>query len=103
MKLYNLIYRYNDETSEYEEVTSLMVAYDVTTPAGATLEYALDKASEDGDYSGVDGLLTKAFKVTDDAIMFYYEMPLTAEVVKADVERDLDIKIETMEEIGHYE
>lgn len=75
--IYEVEYKYLDEledkNSRWHE--ALACIYDSTkVGAGETIQYALDKAREDGDYSGVDKLLTKLYGLTDEDICFYYDV-----------------------------
>ena len=75
MYLYEIEYRNLDELMDGNEPhNAYVVVYDSGTIEGETFAYALDKANEDSDFTGVDKILTKTFELKDDDICFYYDI-----------------------------
>lgn len=73
-RIYEIEYRYADEYKANDEIHNAFVCvYETGTAEGDTIQYALDKANEDGDWSGLDKLLGKLFELKDEDICFYYD------------------------------
>lgn len=74
--IYKIEYRYADEYKADEPThNALVCVYEGDeVGAGETIGYALDKANEDGDFSGVDKLMDKLFGLKDDDIAFYFDI-----------------------------
>ena len=73
--IYTIRFNYNDEFCNGDEAhDALVCAYDSGEVEGETIQYALDKANEDGDFSGVDKLLGKLFGLKDEDICFYFDL-----------------------------
>ena len=73
--IYEIEYRYADEYKANEENhNALVCVYETGSAEGDTIQYALDKANEDGDFSGVDTLLGRLFGLKDEDICFYYDI-----------------------------
>ena len=74
--IYEIEYRYADEYKANEPTHNCYVCVyegdEVGT--GETIGYALDKANEDGDWSGLDKLLGKLFGLKDEDICFYFDV-----------------------------
>ena len=72
--IYEIEYKYADEYIKGEPShNALVCVYETGTAEGDTIQYALDKANEDGDFSGVDDLLGRLFGLKDEDICFYYD------------------------------
>lgn len=73
--IYEIEYRYDDEYKADEPTHNAFVCvYDSSkVGAGETIHYALEKANEDGDWTGLDKLLGKLFGLKDEDICFYYD------------------------------
>ena len=72
--IYEIEYRYADEYKANEEIhNALVCVYETGSAEGDTIQYALDKANEDGNFSGVDKLMGKLFGLKDEDICFYYD------------------------------
>lgn len=100
IKTYEIQYKFNDELSEKGWRNSVIVVYDAgTSVEGATLQHALDCASEDGDYSGVDKVLEK-YGTKDDEVVFYFDNTGVAdESLVLELQHDFDIIINDIQEI----
>lgn len=74
--IYEIEFRYDDEYKANEPTHNAFVCvYDSSeVGAGETIQYALDKANEDSDWSGVDKLLGKLFGLKDEDIAFYFDV-----------------------------
>lgn len=73
--IYEIEYRYDDEYKANEKTHNCFVCvYETGTAEGDTIQYALDKANEDGDFSGVDDLLGRLFGLKDEDICFYFDI-----------------------------
>lgn len=74
--IYEIEYRYDDEYKADDPTHNAFVCvYDSSeVGAGETIHYALEKAHEDGDWTGLDKLLGKLFDLKDDDICFYYDI-----------------------------
>lgn len=73
--IYEIEYRYSDEYKANEKTHNAFVCvYETGTAEGDTIQYALDKANEDDDFSGVDKLLGRLFGLKDEDICFYYDI-----------------------------
>lgn len=73
--LYEIDYLFLDELDEKGFRTSNVVVYDSSEVGfGETLQYAMDKTNENGDYSGVDKLLGEKYGLSDDDIAFYCDL-----------------------------
>lgn len=72
--IYEIEYRYDDEYKADEPTHNAFVCvYETGSAEGDTIQYALDKANEDSDWSGVDKLLGKLFGLKDEDICFYFD------------------------------
>ena len=72
--IYEIEYRYDDEYKANEETHNAFVCvYETGTAEGDTIHYAIEKANEDGDWTGLDKLLGRLFDLKDDDICFYYD------------------------------
>lgn len=73
--IYEIEYRYADEYKADEPTHNCFVCvYETDTVEGDTIQYALDKANEDGDFSGVDKLMGALFGLKDEDICFYFDL-----------------------------
>lgn len=74
--IYEIEYRYDDEYKAGEPThNALVCVYDSSkVGAGETIHYAMEKAHEDGDWAGLDKLLSRLFGLVDDDICFYYDI-----------------------------
>lgn len=73
--IYEIEYKYADEYSKGEPShNALVCVYETGTVEGDTIQYALDKANEDDDWSGVDKLMGTLFGLKDEDICFYYDI-----------------------------
>lgn len=73
--IYEIEYRYDDEYKAGEPTHNAFVCvYETGSAEGDTIQYALDKANEDSDWSGVDKLLGKLFGLKDEDICFYFDV-----------------------------
>ena len=74
--IYEIEYRYADEYKEDEPTHNCYVCvYEGDeVGVGETIDYALERANEDGDFSGVDNLMSKLFGLKDEDICFYFDI-----------------------------
>lgn len=73
--IYEIEYKYADEYIKGEPSHNCFVCvYETGSVEGDTIQYALDKANEDGDWSGLDKLLGKLFGLKDEDICFYFDV-----------------------------
>lgn len=73
--IYEIEFRYSDEYVAGEAThNALVCVYETGTAEGDTIRYALDRANEDGDFSGVDKLLLNLFGLKDEDICFYFDL-----------------------------
>lgn len=74
--IYEIKYRYADEYKANEPThNALVCVYEGDeVGAGETIGYALDKANEDDDWSGVDKLMRALFGLKDEDICFYFDV-----------------------------
>lgn len=73
--IYEIEYKYADEYIKGEPShNALVCVYETGTVEGDTIQYALDKANEDGDWSGVDKLMGALFGLKDEDICFYFDV-----------------------------
>lgn len=73
--IYTIRFNYNDEFCSGDDPHDCFVCvYETGSAEGDTIQYALDKANEDGDFSGVDKLLGKLFGLKDEDICFYFDI-----------------------------
>lgn len=109
--IYEIEYRYYDEfVSNTECHNALVCVYETGTPSGDNLQHALDLANDDGNWSGVDTLLTAMFDLKDDDIVFYYDIndmreSNTSRLTRLAVElqKNFDIIINDIEMVEMYE
>lgn len=106
--IYEIEYLFEDELgSEVESSTwrnSNLCVYETGTPSGDTIDYALELANEDGDFTGVDKLLGKMFGLRDDDIVFYFDRAgIKDESLVLELQHDFDIIINDLKEIDKYE
>lgn len=73
MYLYEIEFKYLDSLKE-DWHTAQVVVYDHLTVAGETFAYALDNAESEGDWDGVDKLLTKQLGTNDEEVCFYFDL-----------------------------
>lgn len=101
VKVYEIQYKFEDELNDKGWRTSLMVVYDSSNNTdGATFDHALNCANEDGDFSGVDKLLTKWFGLTDNDVAFYFDRAgIETESLVLEAQHDFDIVINDIAEI----
>ena len=99
--IYEIEYKFEDELNESGWRTSNLCVYDSSeVGAGETIQYALDKANEDDDWSGVDKLMGKLFGLKDDDIAFYFDRNGVEDGgIISQVERDFDIIINDYHEV----
>ena len=94
---YEIEYRFTDELDDKYDgnrISDVIVYNSSKVGWGETLDYALDKANEDGDYSGVDKLLGKMYGLDDEHVAFYNDTDLdNVEDLKNELEAIFDIKI----------
>lgn len=100
IKTYEIKYKYEDELKEKGWRNSLIVVYDSSNNTeGATFDHALNLASEDGDYSGVDKLLAP-LGVNDEDIVFYFDRAgIEDESLVLELQHDFDIVINDIAEV----
>lgn len=100
IKTYEIRYKCKDELSEKGWRNSIVVVYDSGTSAdGATLQHALDCASEDGDFSGVDKVLEKC-GTKDAEVVFYFDNTGIENVsLVLELQHDFGIVINDIQEI----
>ena len=73
--IYEIEYKYADEYIKGEPShNALVCVYETGTVEGDTIQYALDKANEDDDWSGVDKLMGALFGLKDEDICFYFDV-----------------------------
>ena len=73
--IYEIEYKYADEYIKGEPShNALVCVYETGSAEGDTIQYALDKANEDDDWSGVDKLMGKLFGLKDEDICFYFDI-----------------------------
>lgn len=73
--IYEIEYKYADEYIKGEPShNALVCVYETGSVEGDTIQYALDKANEDGDWSGVDKLMVALFGLKDEDICFYFDV-----------------------------
>ena len=73
--IYEIEYKYADEYIKGEPShNALVCVYETGSVEGDTIQYALDKANEDDDWSGVDKLMGKLFGLKDEDICFYFDI-----------------------------
>lgn len=73
--IYEIEYKYADEYIKGEPShNALVCVYETGSVEGDTIQYALDKANEDGDWSGVDKLMGALFGLKDEDICFYFDV-----------------------------
>ena len=76
--IYEIEYKYADEYIKGEPShNALVCVYETGSVEGDTIQYALDKANEDGDWSGVDKLMGALFGLKDEDICFYFDVSNT--------------------------
>lgn len=100
IKTYEIEYKYEDELKEKGWRNSIIVVYDSSNNTeGATFQHALDLASEDGDYSGVDKLL-KHLGTSDEEVVFYFDRAgISTESLVLEIQHDFDIVINNIFEV----
>lgn len=100
---YEVEYQYLDSLKEGWRYANLIV-YDTNTVLGDTLDKALDLASDDGDYSGVEVLLHKFFGLGDDDVIFYFDRNgIEDESLFLEIQRSLDVLINKYTKIKEVE
>lgn len=74
--IYRISYCTAEEYTKKPTFHSCFVCvYDSTEVGeGETIQYALDKANEDDDWSGVDMLMYSLFKLKDEDICYYFDI-----------------------------
>ena len=73
--IYEIEYRYDDEyLANVEPHNCYVCVYKTGTASGDTIQHALDRAGDDGDYDGVDELLGRLFGLKDEDICFYFDV-----------------------------
>lgn len=73
--IYEIEYKYADEYIKGEPShNALVCVYETGSVEGDTIQYALDKANEDDDWSGVDKLMGTLFGLKDEDICFYFDV-----------------------------
>lgn len=73
--IYTIRFNYNDEFCSGDEPHDCFVCvYETGSVEGDTIQYALDKANEDDDWSGVDKLMGALFGLKDEDICFYFDV-----------------------------
>ena len=73
--IYEIEYKYADEYIKGEPShNALVCVYETGTVEGDTIQYALDKANEDDDWSGVDKLMGALFGLKDEDVCFYFDV-----------------------------
>jgi len=74
--IYEIEYRYAGEYRANEPTHNAFVCvYEGDEVGeGETIGYALSRANEDGDFSGVDDLLGRLFGLKDEDICFYFDV-----------------------------
>lgn len=73
--IYEIEYKYADEYIKGEPShNALVCVYETGSVEGDTIQYALDKANGDDDWSGVDKLMGALFGLKDEDICFYYDI-----------------------------
>ena len=73
--IYEIEYKYADEYIKGEPShNALVCVYETGSAEGDTIQYALDKANEDDDWSGVDKLMRVLFGLKDEDICFYFDV-----------------------------
>ena len=102
--IYEIEYRYADEYKADEPTHNCYVCvYETGSAEGDTIQYALDKANEDGDFSGVDDLLGRLFGLKDEDICFYFDISSVRDtgtsrltLLVPELQKDFDIVIENI-------
>lgn len=98
--IYEIEYKFEDELNESGWRTSNLCVYETGSVEGDTIQYALDKANEDGDWAGVDRLMGVLFGLKDDDIAFYFDKNrVEDDSIISQVERDFDIIINDYHEV----
>lgn len=73
--IYEIEYKYADEYIKGEPShNALVCVYETGSAEGDTIQYALDRANEDDDWSGVDKLMGILFGLKDEDICFYFDV-----------------------------
>lgn len=102
--IYEIEYKFEDELNEIGWRTGNLCVYETGTPSGDTIDYTLELANEDGDFAGVDNLLSKLFGLRDDDIVFYFDRAgVEDESLVSELQRDFDIIINDLAEVDKYE
>ena len=97
---YEIEYKFDDELNERGWRTSNLCVYETGTVEGDTIQYALDKANEDDDWTGVDKLMGTLFGLKDEDIVFYFDKNgVENDSIISQVERDFDIVINDYHEV----
>lgn len=100
--IYEIEYRYDDEYKADEPThNALVCVYETGSAEGDTIQYALDRADEDSDWSGVDKLLGRLFGLKDEDICFYFDISSIKDTgtsrltqLVPELQKDFDIVIE---------
>lgn len=92
-QVYEIEYRYSDE-DEYHN--AYVLVYKTGTVLGDTIQHALDCANEDGDYSGLDKLLSDHYDLCDNDICFYFDESDNVRGLEKELELSFDIRIKDM-------
>lgn len=100
IKTYGIQYKFDDELSEKGWRNSVIVVYDAGTSSdGAILQHALNCASEDDDYSGVDKVLEKYGTKDDDVVFYFDNTGIADESLVLELQHDFGIVINDIQEI----
>lgn len=96
--LYEIEYQYLDSLNDGWRRANIIIYDSSVVGEGETIDYALARANEEDDWSGVDKLMTSLYGLKDEDICFYFDRNgIEDESLMLEIQKSFDIIINDYE------